>query len=208
MYQYQIFATVKKNNTDSSLYKYQHEEIKQHHIDTYSAAMDELLEWLDANSETGGYSATDIYVERRSLPVHNAREFDMYYGIDSSAFFFSKILFLLRSIWKNTLKPMLPNNWAEDADLADKVKRTLCYQTMAEAVIKFDVTELPRSIRYDFNHEYSKGSSIQSREKLYADLMGDVKAWTAQISDKIKISAGTTILQNNRNEEADKIYML
>ncbi len=207
MFQYQIFASTKKNGTDGSLYKYQHEEIKEHHISSYWFAMDALLEWLDANNTVGSYGDTQMSRERQSLPVKNAREFNEYYGIDSSSYFYSKILFLLRSIWRNSIKPMLPSGWEDDADLADKVKRTLCYSTIAEAVIKFDVTELPRSIRYDFNHEYTKGSSMQAREKLYADLMGDVKTWTQQISNLVKASAGATALQQNPNSEDNKFYI-
>ncbi len=208
MYQYQIFASVKKNKTDGSLYKYQHEEIKEHHINSYWLTMDELLEWLDENNETGDYKDTDIYKDREELPIRNAREFDSYYGIDASSYFYSKILFLIKSIWRNSLRPMLPEQWEDDKTLADKVKRTLCYYTVAEAVIKFDVTELPRSIRYDFNHEYTKGTSPQTRDKLHADLMSDVKIWTQQISNLVKASSGTTAIQQNINKEKNKFYMM
>ena len=32
-YKYQIFATSKKNGSDASMYKYQHEEMKSHHLE-------------------------------------------------------------------------------------------------------------------------------------------------------------------------------
>ena len=206
-YRYQIFASVKKNNTEAKLYKYQHEEIKEHHISAYWLAMDDLLDWLDENPETGDYSESDIYKERQSLPIKNAREFNYYYGIDNSSYFFSKVLFLIRSIWKNRIRPMLPEGWEKNSSLSDLVKRSLCYQVIAEAVMKFDVTELPRSIRYDFNHEYTKGSQMQDREKLYADLMGDVNAWTETIDSIVKAESGTTAMQHNSNEETNKFYI-
>lgn len=208
LYRYQIFASTKKNGTDGSLYKYQHEEIKEHHIEAYWLAMDELLEWLNANPDTGGWKDTGAYADRQALPIRNAREFNEYYGIDNSSYFFSKVLFLLRSVWKKNLKPMLPEGWEKDESLADDVRRTLCYWTIAEAVVKFDVTELPRSIRYDFNHEYTKGTQMQAREKLYADLMGDVRAWSEVISNNIKTAAGATSIQEDHNEERNKFYML
>lgn len=206
-FRYQIFASVKKNNTDAKLYKYQHEEIKEHHISAYWLAMDDLLDWLDENPETGDYSESDIYKERQSLPIKNAREFNYYYGIDNSSYFFSKVLFLIRSIWKNRIRPMLPEGWEKNSSLSDLVKRSLCYQVIAEAVMKFDVTELPRSIRYDFNHEYTKGSQMQDREKLYADLMGDVNTWTETIDSIVKAESGTTAMQHNPNEETNKFYI-
>ena len=207
LYRYQIFASVKKNNTDASLYKYQHEEIKEHHIAAYWLAMDDLLDWLDENPDTGEYSSSDIYMERQSLPVKNAREFNRYYGIDNSSYFFSKVLFLIRSIWKNRIRPMLPDGWEKNEDLSDLVKRSLCYQVIAEAVMKFDVTELPRSIRYDFNHEYTKGSQMQDREKLYANLMADVGVWTDAIGSLVKAESGATVMQHNPNEESNKFYI-
>ena len=207
LYRYQIFASVKKNNTDARLYKYQHEEIKEHHIAAYWLAMDDLLDWLDENPDAGEYSSSDIYMERQSLPVKNAREFNRYYGIDNSSYFFSKVLFLIRSIWKNRIRPMLPDGWEKNEDLSDLVKRSLCYQVIAEAVMKFDVTELPRSIRYDFNHEYTKGSQMQDREKLYANLMADVGVWTDAIGSLVKAESGATVMQHNPNEESNKFYI-
>ncbi len=206
LYRYQIFASVKKNNTESKLYKYQHEEIKEHHICAYWLAMDELLDWLDLNPDTGGYSQTEIYLERESLPVRNAKEFNYYYGIDNSSYFFSKVQFLMRTVWKNILKPMLPEKWKESGQLSDLVKRVLCYNVIAEAVMKFDATELPRSIRYDFNHEYTKGTLMQEREKLYADIMADVNDWKDNISSIVKANIGMSNMQHNPNNESDKFY--
>ncbi|MCX4336203.1 MAG: hypothetical protein K1V99_06100 [Bacteroidales bacterium] len=206
LYRYQIFASVKKNNTESKLYKYQHEEIKEHHICAYWLAMDELLDWLDLNPDTGGYSQTGIYLERESLPVRNAKEFNYYYGIDNSSYFFSKVQFLMRTVWKNILKPMLPEKWKESGQLSDLVKRVLCYNVIAEAVMKFDVTELPRSIRYDFNHEYTKGTLMQERAKLYADIMADVNDWKDNISSIVKANTGMSNMQHNQNNESDKFY--
>ena len=107
LYRYQIFDSVKKNGSDASMYKYQHEEIKEHHISAHWLAMDTLLDWLDANHQTGGYDQTRTYRERQELPVKNAEEFNYYYGIDRSAYFFSKVQFLIRQIWVHKLKPMI-----------------------------------------------------------------------------------------------------
>ena len=87
MLQYQIFASVKKNGSEASLYKYQHEEIKDHYREALWGAMDQLLELLDANPSIGDFKETNEYKERQLLPVKNAREFDRYYGIGASSFF-------------------------------------------------------------------------------------------------------------------------
>ena len=206
LYRYQIFDSVKKNGSDASMYKYQHEEIKEHHISAHWLAMDELLTWLDSNPETGGYNESKTYRERQELPIKNAEEFDYYFGIDRSAYFFSKVQFLIRSVWQHKIKPMI-SGLDVNEELQDMINRSLCYQVVAEAVIKFDVTELPRSIRYDYNHEYSKGTSMQSRDKLYGDLMAQVTAWNESIENLVQIQKGATAIGMNINEEDSKFYV-
>ena len=94
MLKYQIFSSVKKNGSDASLYKYQHEEIKDSYAEAYWLAMDRLLDFLDDNPKIGDYDQTTEYTDRQALPVKTGREFDRYYGIGGSAFFFHKVLFL------------------------------------------------------------------------------------------------------------------
>ena len=74
--------------------------------------------------------------------------------------------------------------------------------------MKFDVTELPRSIRYDYNHEYTKGTSMQSRDRLYGDLMSQVNAWNESIENLVQIQKGATAICMNTNEESDKFYVI
>lgn len=210
MYKHLIFWSTSRNNTDQKLYKYQYEEIKEEYIAQFWAAMDTLLAWLDDNPDTGGYKEGRLYVERQQLPVRNAAEFDYYYGIDCSQYFYSKVLFLLRKVYKGDI---LPRTGAldriEDPILADKVKRCLCYHVMAEAVMKFDLTELPRSIRWDLTHEFSKqGSQTQVREKLYANLMNEVNAWYEEIESAVAMAKGGTDRIVNRNEEKNKFYAM
>ena len=216
LYKYAIFATVKRNGAENSLYKYQHEEIKQHHIDAYWKAMDRLLAWLDSHAENvkwpdrdGGecsFMNTDIYKERQLLPIRSADEFDYYFGIDKSSFFFSKIQYLIRTVWQMKILPVIRNS--KDETVLDLAKRSLCYQVMAKAVMQFDVTELPRSVRYDFNHEDTKGTSMQTRENLYAQLMADVDGWTRSIENIMKVSSGSASVQSNYNDEKNKHYTI
>ena len=206
LYRYQIFDSVKKNGSDASMYKYQHEEIKEHHISAHWLAMDELLTWLDSNPETGGYNESKTYRERQELPIKNAEEFDYYYGIDRSAYFFSKVQFLIRSVWQHKIKPMI-SGLEVNEELQDLINRSLCYQVVAEAVMKFDVTELPRSIRYEYNHEYTRGTSMQNRDKLYGDLMSQVSAWNESIENLVQIQRGATAINMNINDENNKFYL-
>lgn len=204
MLKYQIFNSVKKNGSDASMYKYQHEELKEHYATAYWKAMDALLDWLDANPETGGYSETLEYRDRQQLPVKSASEFNRYYGIDNSALFFSKILFLLRHCWYGKIKTMVGTHH-DDETIMEHAKTALCYMTMAKAVMQFDATELPRSIRWDFNHEYTRGSQMQDRDRLYRELTAQAEQELSTLQNLIKLATSDAI-RHNQNREDNKFY--
>lgn len=208
LYRYQIFLSTKKNNTEAKFYKYQHEEIKEHHIEAFWSAMDELLDWLDENADNvPEWKESQLCKIRESLPVKNAAEFDGYYGIDRSSYFYSKVLFLLRTIWSENIRPVL-GRLVPDEALMERSKRILCYWTMAEAVLKFDVTELPRSIRYDFNHEYTKSSDPQTRDRLHADLMSKVNSWMKMVESAVKSATGGNVSGGVVNAEENKFFYM
>ena len=204
MLQYQIFASVKKNGSEGSLYKYQHEEIKDHYREALWGAMDQLLELLDANPTIGDFEKTDEYKERQELPVKNAREFDRYYGIGASSFFYHKVLFLVRQVWRSDVKPLLPKEPTEE--MTELAKEALCYKVVALAVMQFDVTELPRAIRWDYNHEYTKGSDPQTRSSLYAQLIARFNSDAATLENLKRSASGATAVGMNNNREENKYY--
>ena len=204
MLKYQIFNSVKKNGSEASMYKYQHEELKEHYASAYWKAMDALLDWLDANPETGGYSDTLEYRDRQQLPVKSAAEFNRYYGIDNSALFFSKVLFLLRHCWYGKIKTMVGAH-QDDETIMEHAKTALCYMTMAKAVMQFDATELPRSIRWDFNHEYTRGSQMQDRDRLYRELNAQAEVELLSLQNLIKLATSDAI-RHNQNKEDNKFY--
>lgn len=203
-YRFAIFSAVKKNGSDASLYKYQHEELKDHYQSAYWTALDGLLAWLDGNTGTGNYSTSAQYKERQALPVKSASEFNRYYGIDSSCLFYSKVLFLIRQIWASKIAPAVGGH-TDNEEIMEAAKTALCYSVMAKAVMQFDVTELPRSIRWDYNHEFTKGSQMQERARLAADLTAQADASLDAIENLKKAEAGGDVVKNH-NREGNKFY--
>lgn len=202
-YKYQIFASAKKNGSDASMYKYQHEEVKAHHLESYWASLDALLDWLDAHSESFNWSETDTFSDRRQLPVKNAHEFDKYFGIGNSSHFYFKVLYLIRQVWNGDIAPALP------ADASDKIlelaKQALCYKVMAHAVMQFDITELPRSVRFDDSHEYSKSTQPQQRTSLYNQFISRYTSLMQSI-DRAKASAAGLTGLGTAQDEDQKYY--
>lgn len=208
MFKHLIFWSTSRGNTDQQIYKYQYEEIKDEYITQFWAAMDTILLCLDGNPETGGYNQSELYKERQAMPVRDALEFDRYYGIDRSPYFYSKVLFLMRKIVQENILPRTGDlSKIEDTSLLERIRRCLCWHVMAEAVMKFDLTELPRSTRWDLTHEFTKtGSQMQVREKLYANLMSEVNAWYTDIEEAVRLMKGPSDRVANTNEESNKFY--
>lgn len=202
MHKYMIFDAVKKNGSDSSLYKYQVDEIKQHHIEAYYRSMDELLSWLDTNNTTGSYNTSDQYSDRQALPLKSAAEFDKYYGIGGSGFFFHKIQYILKSIWEYKVKGLVGSS--DDEKILELGKRILAYRTMAAAVLQFDATELPRSIRWDAKNEHASGSDMPERERLAQQLLSQAESWEKSLQ-VLTHNSGAAIT-SDQNREENKFY--
>lgn len=198
MYRYQIFASVKRNGSDASLYKYQHEELKDSYIENYWKAMDDLLDFLEEHPVAGFNNC-----EREGLPIKNAGEFDHYFGINRSSFFFSKILYLIRDTWK--LIATRIHGHEANQDVMEAAKKALCYAVMAKVAKRFDLTEFPRSLRLDYNHEYTKGSSTASREALAADFVSEYQAAMNDVSTILRRLSDNSPIGNS-NKESDKFY--
>lgn len=203
LYKYQIFLTVSKAGSESSLYKYQHEELKRNHLDIYWSAMDALLMWLDQNPEVGGFKDSAIYKDRQDLPVRSAAEFDKIFQIDGSAYFFSRVQYILRSIWNKMKK----NVDMENVQMVELARTALCYRTMAKVMMTFDVTEWPKCIRYDFNHEYTKGADIQDRRILANQFIGEAEECEAMIDQLIRAQRGANRLDSH-NKESNKHFTM
>lgn len=204
LYRYQIFASTKRNGSDAALYKYQHEELKDSYLENYWKAMDELLDWLDANASTGSWNQSADYTARQALPVRSAEEFHHYFGINRSSCFYHKVLYLLRDVWKGLSTRI--KGFENDDAVMDAAKKALCYRVIAKVVKTFDLTEFPRSIRFDYNHEYTRGSSPAAREQLYNSLTAEAQLAEAEI-EALQRRANEGDATGNTNEESDKFYL-
>lgn len=210
MYKYLIFDAVSKNGSEQKLYKYQLEEIREEYITLFWASMDELLRYLSSNPDLGNWKDSDQCKQLMELPIKNAKEFNSYFGIDNSPYFFSKIQFLIKKINQDQIIPRIGDiSLLRNEKLKDKCKRALCSHVMAEAAMLFDITELPKSIRNDVAHEFTKGgTAVQVREKLNAIIMKDVLGYYADIERSKTLSSGVTENVVNNNRESDKIYFM
>ena len=207
MYRYLIFWAASKNNTNQSLYKYQYEAMKEEYISIYWCAMDAIFAFLDT-SDIDEWKNSEGAKMRSSLLINSAVEFDRYFQINKSEYFFSKVQFLMRKVMEDEINPRIKALANPTEKVLDRAKMVLAYHTMAQAVMLFDVTELPKSIRNDVAHEYTKESSLmQVREKIKNTIMADVEKYYSSLEAEIKSSKGLNIkVAANLNEEKNNFY--
>lgn len=208
MYRYLIFWASSKNNSNQSLYKYQYEAMKDEYISIYWCAMDALFAWLD-KSELKEWKDSATYKMRSSLLIKSATEFDEYFQINKSEYFYSKVQFLMRKVMEDEINPRLKSLSNPSEKVLVRAKRVLAYHTMAQAVMLFDVTELPKSIRNDVAHEFTKESSLmQVREKLKSIIMADVEKYYSALEAEVKNanSRMTIKIAANLNEGKNNYY--
>ena len=210
MYEYAIFFAVAKSEADK-LYKYQYEAIKEVYISNFWAAMNNILQHLDSNTDYADWKDAKHYKERQKLVVKSAEDFDYYYAIESSPYFYYKVQFLIRKITSDEIRPRIKKLEVlkEEGDFAEKIKRALCYHVVAEAVMTFDLTELPKSIRSEVNHEFTKnGSTPQTRDKLYNYLMKQVHAWYRNIETEMLVRKGAVDIEVIQNKEENNHFLI
>ena len=141
-----------ERNANKNMYRYQETLQRQAYLNNANAEIGQLLTFLDSNiAKFTSWGSTALYTTRQEQIIKTHIEFGKYYFIDDSAYFFSRVVFLLKEITADKITPVVgvfsDLDSGTDADIIDQVKRTLAYLTMAMALRRFDFMELPKTIR-------------------------------------------------------------
>lgn len=160
MFEHFVYIDISNKGSErGSVYRNQYDEVTERYIQNGWAAMNDLLVLLDANIDVfTDYAGHSTYTDRQGLILTDCREFHKYYGIDNSAYFFTKLTPIIREVIDDELNPRI-GGWAavkDTAAIALKVKRSLAYKTMALALDRFDFRSLPRTIRTQMANESVK----------------------------------------------------
>lgn len=212
-----IFNVVsRRTGSDSGdVYKYEYESMQRQYIDNYYNAMDSLIEEL---SENGDYSelwkATPEYKLLDTLEIKKTSEFNSYYGIDMSFLFFFRSIPLQREILIDGLSDLFVKVGDSDAnsDLVEKLKLALSHLVVALALSRFDIIELPATIRSLFDEQKSSrsGSDEQNRLlRLAAELRDNATAIISGIELAISEPDNSNVVSDTSlNNPEDKIYLI
>ncbi len=202
----------RRSGNDSDVYKYELESMRRQYIDNYYNAMDSLIEEFTSNDNySDKWKNTREYKLLSNLEIKDTPEFNSYYGIDMSYLFFHRSIPLQREVLLDGLNDTFEKA-REDEDLTERLKLALAQLVVALALSRFDIIELPPTIRNLFDDQKSSraGGDEQNRilslaSDLRANATGIIQAVELALSDH---SNPDLVSDTSFNRETDKIYFI
>lgn len=141
MAQHLVFDSVRRRKSGTDVYKYEIESMRRSYTESYLAAMDTLLS-LIADDED--FTASRFGTLLAQCRIKTCEEFDAIFPIDLSHLFFFRTLPLQResiSERLGTYYAKLPEQHLDTLNLA------LVKSTVAKALRRFDIMEVPATMR-------------------------------------------------------------
>jgi hypothetical protein len=217
-------------NKDGNVYRYQENDIKEAYLENAWAEFDELINLMEADiakaaadeSQTpyvtpfADFADMELFKEREKLYITSAGEFDKYYGINNSSYFYFSAIFIQQEVERETIYTRVktrPVDNTDNADLLYLIRKAIAFETVARACQRFDYTELPLNLRNDSGKEI--GASVNRNEMgsikdtLYSRLHAKALEYYGSIDLKMKIASSTTTpeLPTEVNDETKKFYL-
>ena len=145
--------TTKKNNDETTIFKYQQDELANTLINTAWFWTGKLIELLDANTEIfSDWATSDQKKELDALPIGIA-DFQKWAGINN-LYFLIRTRWIIREVWMDRVEARIQSNLF--GSLKEKISRAVVYSVMQLACERLAYSDLPESVRKDIDNEQSK----------------------------------------------------
>lgn len=209
-----IFTTIaKRMSGGADVYKYELDTMRRQYVENYYNAMDSLINELSSNSSyKEAWQKTTDYQYLDSLRIKTTAEFNSLYGIDMSYLFFFRTIAIQREVLDDTIGGYFVTIQGREEDFEMKLKRALAMLVLSIALYRFDIIELPATIRnlFDeakgFRHGSSEKASLNDLSvSLQSQAMGMIKAIDLALSDP---ESGNVDSMTSFNRDSDKIYLM
>ena len=209
-----IFTTIaKRMSGGADVYKYELDTMRRQYVENYYNAMDSLINELSSNSSyKEAWQKTTDYQYLDSLRIKTTAEFNSLYGIDMSYLFFFRTIAIQREVLDDTIGGHFVTIQGREEDFEMKLKRALAMLVLSIALYRFDIIELPATIRnlFDeakgFRHGSSEKASLNDLSvSLQSQAMGMIKAIDLALSDP---ESGNVDSMTSFNRDSDKIYLM
>jgi hypothetical protein len=210
-----IFEVVSRrlSGKDTEVYKSEREAMERHYSDNYFSAMDSVFgELASLPFCREEWEETDYCRSSEKLLIKTAAEFDSLYGIDMSYLFFFRTIYIQSELLDETFSEYSVRIAARREVFETRLKRALAQMTVAFALIRFDIVELPPAIRSLFADQkaFRHGSTEKDTAIRLAQSLTD-KAWdTLRAIDAAltESSSGEVYSGSAVNRPGDKEFLM
>lgn len=158
-------VTTVKSDTRTTVFKYQSDEAKIKLLQTAHSTINTLFDFLNAEkAHFSSWTDSDQYKALEEIIFNGYKDFDVHFGIEKSALFYSKVLFYIVKIQREEIITRIDKEISDltDETLKIKIKDAVAYRTMAKACLQLDYFNLPSSIKQTLDNEQTpKNNSPQ-----------------------------------------------
>lgn len=180
--------TTKKNNDETTIFKYQQDELANTLINTAWFWTGKLIMLLDTDPET--FPDWNISAQKQELDVLpiGIDDFRRWVGIDNP-YFLMRTRWIIREVWMDRVAARIPHEIPDS--LKEKISRAVVYSVMQLACERLAYSDLPENIRKDIDNEQSKTNKDKEasriRESVSLQFADKAKRYWEDIDREIKV---------------------
>lgn len=208
---YKVFDAVNTRiNQGKEIYKYELTAMRREYINNHFTYIDSLIALLEKGEGDSDWKATPLYKLKETLPIKSLAQFESYYPIDSSYFFFFKTINLQQDVVRRLINPIVKiEAIVGNKEQLMKVEQATVLYTVARAIELFDVYELPMNIRN------TSGQGDVATHKLYdTEWQKDTAMALRKEAKELVLSVANQLNSRNSvsdtalNNESDKSFLM
>ena len=188
-------VTVKKNDDETTIFKYQQDQLENKFISDAWFWLDELIKYMNENPDDfPDWINSDESKEYDELPV-GLDDFTKWVGV-SSLYFIINVRWIIREVWNECVLSRLKN----PVDKTDNIAKAVCYDVMGRACMRLAYFALPEPIRVDYNNEMGKNHAEKAdsyiRERVAAQYRNKAESYWLALESEIANNIQLKALQN------------
>lgn len=192
MFNYSKHEALRRRQQGTELYRYELEQMQSDYLDNYQSSLDELFK--QAETDCPEWVNAPMCKQLTALLVNSVQEFNRYYPIGSSYYFFYLTIAIQYEVITNQLHSIDCLKLEESMQLV--LKRACAFYTIALAITRFDYSQLPSTIRNNRAEPSSGGDNdrlIKLANSLRADANEQLKLIRARLDYQKNIATKSTI---------------
>ncbi|WP_352422258.1 hypothetical protein [Proteiniphilum sp.] len=182
--------TTKKNDSETTAYKYQTDQLNNSLITTAWFWMNILIQYLnDHTDDFPEWEESDQKKDYDNLPI-TLTDFNKWVGVESSGgeYFMMFAGWIIREVWMDCVRSRMKEPVKTDA-----ITRAVCYEVMGRACQRLAYSCLPAPMRMDIDNEMGKNHRAQAdkdiRERISQKFIVQANTYWNAVDLEIKRAA-------------------